>query len=418
VHVLGETVYVTYAPRTTPGYRVTLGSGHGFVDAFDTNGKFLDRIIPINDWLNAPWGMAIAPKTFGEFANDLLVGNFGDGTIAAFDPVTWAFKGQISDESGNVIANPGLWEIFFGQANPAVGNLNTLYFTAGLEHETAGLFGTINVAGSAITKTKTTVTSDGNPSSKGDKVTFTALVQPTAGTGEPEGHVSFTVDGKVLAKVAVDSTAHATAVAPSLTVGKHKVTAAYSGDANFDTSTGTMTETINAPQTTAPIISPAAGTFSTSKNVSITDTTPHATIYYTTNGSTPSVKSTVYSKPFPVTKTTTVKAMAIGDGLPESVVVSATYTITTESPTATPTLSPAPGSYTGTQYVTLSDTTQGAVIYYTTDGSTPTTSSPVYKSEITVSASMTIKAMAWAQGWADSSVAGGAYTISGGGGGW
>lgn len=129
VHVFGDTVYVTYTPRDT-SYSEILGPGHGFVDAFDLNGKFIARAIPTGGKLNAPWGMAIAPAGWGQFANDVLVGNFGDGTIAAYNPKTWAFEGRIADEKGNLIANPGLWEIVFGQANPAVGDPNTLYFTA------------------------------------------------------------------------------------------------------------------------------------------------------------------------------------------------------------------------------------------------------------------------------------------------
>lgn len=416
VHVFGDSVFVTYTPRTVPEYQEILGAGHGFVDEFDTSGKFIARAIPAGGKLDAPWGMAVAPATFGEFANDVLVGNFGDGTIAAFDPKTWQFKGRIADENGNLIANPGLWEIFFGQANPAVGNPKTLYFTAGLEHETAGLYGAINVAGTGVTKTKTSVTSDGNPSSKGDKVTFTALVQPKAGSGEPEGHVKFTVDGKALATVRVDSTAHAMAVAPKLAVGNHKVTAAYSGDGNFSASSGSMTEAITAPQTAAPIISPATGNYSVGTSVSITDSTPHAVIYFTTDGTAPSTKSTVYTKPFQISKTTTVKAIAAGSGLPESAVVSATFNIATVSPTAVPTFTPAPAYYTSTQQVTIKDTTPGAVIYYTLDGSTPTTTSAVFKGAISVANSMTIKAMAVAKGWSASAVATGAYTISTGGG--
>jgi hypothetical protein len=414
VHVLGDTVYVTYTPRSVPAYSEILGPGHGFVDAFNLNGKFLARVIPIGEKLDAPWGMAVAPATFGEFANDVLVGNFGDGTIAAYDPKTWDFKGRITDEKGNVIANPGLWEIFFGQVQPAVGNPNALYFTAGLNNESAGLFGTLTVASIKVTKTNTTVASDGNPSSKGDKVTFTALVQPKIGTGEPEGWVAFTVDGKPLATSAVDSTSHATASTGKLAVGSHKVTADYTGDGNFAASTGSITEKINNPATAAPTFTPAVGTYSATQSVTITDSTAHAAIYYTTDGSAPTNKSNVYSKAISVAATTTLKAIAIAPGLPQSPMVSGTYTISSEAATATPTFTPAAGTFSASQNVTLADKTGGAVIYYTTDGSTPTTKSLVYSKAIAVSATMTIKAMASASGWAPSSVAVGTYTISGG----
>ena len=415
VHVIGSTVYVTYTPRTVPAYQEILGEGHGFVDAFDLNGVFKSRVIPIGGKLDAPWGMALAPAAFGEFGGDLLVGNFGDGAINAYNATTYAYKGQVTDENGNPIVNPGLWEIVFGQKDPAVGDLNTLYFTAGLNHESAGLFGTITVGNATITKTKTTVTSDANPGSHGSAITFTALVAPTSGTGEPEGHVAFSIDGKALSTAAVDSTAHATASTSSLAVGKHTVTAAYSGDDNFGSSSGSVQETIQTPATAAPAFTPAAATYSKPVSITITDATPKSTIYYTTNGTAPSKASPVFAKAFTISKTTTVKAMATATGLNNSVVSTATYTISTASPTVAPTFSPAAGYFTSAQSVTLSSTTKGAVIYYTTDGSTPTQKSSVYGSAISVSASMTIKALAVAPGWLPSSVSTGAYTISGGG---
>jgi len=416
VHVFNNTVFVTYAPRRGSNHLPVLGEGKGFVDEFDENGNFVARAIPLGGKLNNPWGMAIAPATFGEFGGDVLVGNFGDGTIVAYDPKTWAFKGWVTDENGNPIANPGLWEIVFGEGKTGVGNPNTLYFAAGLENETDGLFGTITVASAKSTKTKTTVASDWNPGQTGQKVTFTALVQPVSGWGEPEGHVAFTVDGKALSTVPVDSTAHATATTSKLAIGKHTVIAKYSGDANFNASSGSLSETIEVPTAAAPIISPAASTYATAQNVTITDTTPHSTIYYTTDGTAPTTKSPVYSKAIPVTKTTTVKAIATAHGMAQSPTASAAYTITTAAPTAAPTFSPAPGTFTAAQSVTIGDTTSGAVIYYTVDGSNPTTSSPVYSKAISVSATMTIKAMAVAKGWSPSSVTSGTFTINSGGG--
>lgn len=413
VHLLGGHVYVTYAPAKNHA------PGKGFVDEFSEAGKFLGRVIPIGDWLNAPWGMAIAPATFGEFGGDLLVGNFADGTISAYDmsSAPYKFKGQITDPNGDPIANPGLWEIAFGEKG-LVGNPNTLYFAAGINNGSAGLFGTITVASSKTTRTKTTVTSDANPGSKGEKIAFTALVQPDSGFGEPEGHVLFTVDGKKLPAVEVDSTAHASVSVNNLAVGKHAVAAAYSGDANFVKSSGAMTETIQSPTAATPTFSPAIGeTYTKPQSVILSDATAHATVYYTLNGSAAKSSWSVYSKPIAVARTTTIWAYATAPGMAASATVKATYTISINSnPTATPTFNPAGGSYSSSQNVTVSDTTSGAVIYYTTDGSTPTTSSLVYKSAIPVSSKMTIKAMAIAPGWSSSTVATANYTISGGGG--
>jgi len=142
IHTIGSKVYVTYMLRDTATYTETLGAGTGILDAYDLNGVLLTRAITGGN-LNAPWGMALAPAGFGIYGGDLLVGNFGDGVINVFDPTTYAYLGQVTDANGNVIANPGLWEIVFGQGGPAVGDLNTLYFAAGLNQERDGLFASI-----------------------------------------------------------------------------------------------------------------------------------------------------------------------------------------------------------------------------------------------------------------------------------
>lgn len=419
VHVFSGNVFVTYAPQPGANHEPAMGPGKGFVDEFDETGKFVKRVIPVGGKLNSPWGMAIAPTTFGEFGGDVLVGNFGDGTIAAYDAKSWVFKGWVTDENGNRISNPGLWEIVFGLGKQGTGNPNTLYFAAGLEGETGGVFGTIQPASTKVTTTATTVVSDGNPDNKGSKVTFTALVQPKAGFGEPEGHVAFMVDGKPLSTVPVDSTAHATASTSALPVGKHTVMAKYMGDANFGASTGKLTETIQVPTAATPIISPAAGSFATSTTITITDSTPKAKIYYTTNGATPTAQSTLYTRGFAVTATTTVKAVAAATGMATSPAASATFTLSVKPVTAAPSFSPAPGTFSAATSVTIADKTSGAVIYYTTDGTVPTTKSPVYSRAITVSAgTMTIQAMAVAPNDAPSSVTKGSFTISSGGSPW
>ena len=115
------------------------GAGLGISDVFDTDGNFLQRLAS-NGSLNAPWGIAIAPAGFGEFGGDVLVGNFGDGKINAFDPASGNWLGALTDSSGNPIVNDGLWGIAFGNnsANP-----NALYFNAGINDEADGLFGEI-----------------------------------------------------------------------------------------------------------------------------------------------------------------------------------------------------------------------------------------------------------------------------------
>ena len=144
--------------------------------------------------------------------------------------------------------------------------------------------------------------------------------------------------------------------------------------------------------------------------MTISDTTTGAAIYYTTNGSTPTTGSTLYGGPITVSATETVQAIAAASGYTNSGVGSALYTIT--PPAATPTFSPVAGSYTSAQTVTISDTTPGAIVYYTTTGATPTTSSTVYSAPISVASTETLKAIATASGYAASAVASAAYTIN------
>jgi glucosylceramidase len=169
-----------------------------------------------------------------------------------------------------------------------------------------------------------------------------------------------------------------------------------------------------AQNAAAPTFSPAGGTFTSAQTVTLATTTSGASIYYTTDGSTPTNTSTLYSKPIALSATTTINAIAADPPTYlNSTVATATYTINLPV-AATPTFSPAPGTYTSAQSVSLSDTTTGASIYYTTNGSTPTSASTLYSpgTPIAVSATTTINAIAVAAGYANSAVATGAYTIN------
>jgi len=137
---LNGTLYVTYALVGQGGDDVP-GAGNGIVDAFDTNGNLIKRVVT-GGALNSPWGLALAPAAFGEFGGALLVGNFGDGLINAFNPTTGTPLGTLRDAANNPIANDGLWGLHFGNGGNG-GSLNTLYFTAGPNNEADGLFGSI-----------------------------------------------------------------------------------------------------------------------------------------------------------------------------------------------------------------------------------------------------------------------------------
>jgi uncharacterized protein (TIGR03118 family) len=146
IEAFGGQLFVTYAKQDAAKHDDVAGAGNGYVDIFDTNGNLITRLIS-NGPLNSPWGMAIAGPNFGQFANDLLVGNFGNGMIDAFNRNTGAFLGVLTDPNGNAIVNPGLWALAFGNGNSG-GNLNTLYFTAGIpgpdQVEDHGLFGQLD----------------------------------------------------------------------------------------------------------------------------------------------------------------------------------------------------------------------------------------------------------------------------------
>jgi uncharacterized protein (TIGR03118 family) len=137
-------IYVSYAKQLAPDNHDNVdGAGLGFVDIYDTNGKLIKHLVATGA-LNAPWGFALAPSDFGTLSGALLVGNFGDGNINAYDPAAGTFIGTVMDSSGKAIATPGLWGIAFGNdANNQPHN--TLFFAAGTNNEVNGSYGRIDV---------------------------------------------------------------------------------------------------------------------------------------------------------------------------------------------------------------------------------------------------------------------------------
>jgi len=164
-------------------------------------------------------------------------------------------------------------------------------------------------------------------------------------------------------------------------------------------------------QVPAPTFNPPAGTYLAAQTVAINDSNGTTAIYYTTNGTAPNTNSTKYTVPITVSASETVQAIATASGYFASNVSSAAYTIT--PPAATPVISPATGTYPAPQTVTLTDGTTGATIYYTTDGSAPTTSSPKYTAAFAVNSTTTIHAMATAPNYSMSAVAASTVTIAG-----
>src|SRR5262249_11571118 len=135
VQNINGTLYVTYESQTDREHG-------GVVDAFDTDGNFLGRVA--SDHLNAPWGVALAPADFGRFSNDLPGGTFGlgDGRSSAFAPTAGAFLGYVTGPNGRPLAFERLWTVAFGNGANG-GDTNALYFTAGINNEQDGLFGSI-----------------------------------------------------------------------------------------------------------------------------------------------------------------------------------------------------------------------------------------------------------------------------------
>ena len=143
IQAAGNRIYVSYAQRNAGGTEEVKGAGLGVIDAYDTAGAFVARIAT-GGALNAPWGMAVAPANFGDFSNSLLVANFGDGKINAYDAASGAFKGTLSRADRSPIVIDGLWGIAFGngvQQQPAT----SLFYTAGPGDETHGQYGKIEL---------------------------------------------------------------------------------------------------------------------------------------------------------------------------------------------------------------------------------------------------------------------------------
>jgi uncharacterized protein (TIGR03118 family) len=139
---LGGILYVTYAVQDGTKHDDVAAPGNGIVDTFDLNGNFLQRLVGPGGKLDSPWGLALAPVGFGDVGGDLLVGNFGNGMINAFNPSTGAFVETLKDTGGVPIVIDGLWGLRFGNGGNA-GPTSTLYFTAGPDGESHGLFGDI-----------------------------------------------------------------------------------------------------------------------------------------------------------------------------------------------------------------------------------------------------------------------------------
>jgi uncharacterized protein (TIGR03118 family) len=141
VQSVGDSIYVTFALKESGSIDEAHGAGRGFVDVFSTSGALQHRL-QWGPWFNAPWGVVLAPADFGRFGGMILVGQFGSGKIVAFDANNGRFRGLLRGSNGRSLKIDGLWALRFGNGAGA-GPIDTLYFTAGIDDEAHGLFGTL-----------------------------------------------------------------------------------------------------------------------------------------------------------------------------------------------------------------------------------------------------------------------------------
>jgi uncharacterized protein (TIGR03118 family) len=141
----GRKLFVTFVLSDSKGSLAYGGSGTGLVDVFDLNGNLLERLVPNNQHMNQPWGLAVTGANFGSFSYALIVGNFGDGTISAFDLDTGNYLGTMQDGNGNNISIDGLWGLQWGNGGSG-GDPGTLYFAAAPAGGRHGLFGSLKPA--------------------------------------------------------------------------------------------------------------------------------------------------------------------------------------------------------------------------------------------------------------------------------
>jgi len=243
-------LYVSYAQQAPPdNHDNSNGAGLGLVDVFDTNGSLVTHLIPTGGKLNAPWGMALAPTDFGTLSGSLLVGNFGDGKINAYDPATGAFVGTVSDSTGAAFAQPGLWGIAFGN-DTANQPKNTLFWAAGLNDEANGAYGRIDAGGPPALNTPPVVAITGPAAGS---VTGTVAVSATAQDSVAIARVEFFAGATSLGVVTTspysvqwDTTTVANGTNVTLTAKATDV------DGNVGTSPG-ITVTVGAVTTLAQI---------------------------------------------------------------------------------------------------------------------------------------------------------------------
>jgi hypothetical protein len=247
IQVIGRQVFVTYALQDDARHDPVVGAGNGIVSIFDMDGNFVRRFATAGA-LNAPWGITQASSNFGPFSNDILIGNAGDGNINAFDLTTGNFVGKLKDGDGHVIAKIGLHGLAF--RSDGFGDPNTLYFTSEFQNAEDGLFGAVTTGLVSLTR----VSAPDTPTNTSATMTATvaaALDNP----GTPTGTVTFLDDTNRLGTATL-ANGLATLEAILTDVRNHNITAMYSGDGVFLSSSNTITVQVTGLATTTTLAAP------------------------------------------------------------------------------------------------------------------------------------------------------------------
>ena len=233
--------------------------------------------------------------------------------------------------------------------------------------------------------------------------TYASAQSVTIGTATSGATICYTTDGTT------PSETSGTIYTTPVTISQNTTLQAIAYESGMTDSTITSAAYTIIVQCAAPTFNPAAGTYGSAQSVTISTTTSGATISYTTDGTTPSETSgTIYTTPVAINQNTTLQAIAYESGIPDSLITSGNYYIQC----AAPTFSPAAGTYGSVQSVTISTTTSGATIHYTTDGTTPSeTTGTVYATPVTISQNTNLQAITYESGFADSPITNGNYGI-------
>ena len=269
LQIEGQTrILVTYAKRDAATDDEVAGAGFGLINVFDTSGTLLTHLVAVGGALNAPWGLTMAPAGFGTLSNTLLVGNFSDGVINAYDPVTGAFVGSLQDSAGQPIATPGLWGIAFGNGarnQPTT----TLYFAAGIADEVDGLYGRIDLGATAPDIVAPTVALTAPSGTVSGTVAVTANAADNVGVAQVEffaGATSLGVDTTAPYSVDWNTTTTANGSVSLTAVAKD----AFGNSTTSAAVAVTVANVPPPPDTTPPTVTLTAPTGTVSGTVAVT----------------------------------------------------------------------------------------------------------------------------------------------------